>query len=236
MRIEQVGSCDVSPVLASQFRNGDHWHCIWPDGNHWCYPTAEEAAERAVEVTAVRSRIEGWNALSDEIHTSLARRLVDEQHLKDKPMTDLTPDTRTALIEAFHAWECVGRPGSAPCACEEFAADFAPLIADLMADEAKRRSEGDVRERGLEPRYEVRQIDDPTGKHNECRYFVLDPQHDPIARRALLEYSRDAHDAGYEALSNDLMTWLGQIRDAECGRSSCWRGDGHAGDCDPGAS
>jgi hypothetical protein len=63
---------------------------------------------------------------------------------------------------------------------------------------------------GLEARYEVRKLNDPTGKHEDCRYFVLDPQHDPIARRALLEYAREAHDAGYVELSHDLMTWLGE--------------------------
>lgn len=62
--------------------------------------------------------------------------------------------------------------------------------------------------KGLEARYEVKKINDPTGKHDKCRYFVLDPTHDPIAREALHYYSNRAHDLGLEALSNDLNTLL----------------------------
>lgn len=38
---------------------------------------------------------------------------------------------------------------------------------------------------GLEYRYEVYKVSDPEGKHMDCRYFVLDPQHDPVAAKAL---------------------------------------------------
>lgn len=48
--VRQVGSCNVSTDLASQFRNGPHWHTVWPDGDHWCYATESEAAERVVEL------------------------------------------------------------------------------------------------------------------------------------------------------------------------------------------
>ena len=68
---------------------------------------------------------------------------------------------------------------------------------------------------GLEARYTVRKIDDPTGKHTDCRYFVLDPQHDPLAVEALLRYSQVALDAGYVGLAADLRLWL---RDVTHGR------------------
>ena len=66
----------------------------------------------------------------------------------------------------------------------------------------------DATERGLEARYHVEKINDPAGKHDECRYFVLDPQHDPLAREALAEYAIQAHHAGHVALAKDLHDWL----------------------------
>lgn len=60
---------------------------------------------------------------------------------------------------------------------------------------------------GLEARYHVRKINDPTGKHDDCRYFVLDPQHDPLAVVALLAYERAAREAGFHALADDLYEW-----------------------------
>jgi hypothetical protein len=62
---------------------------------------------------------------------------------------------------------------------------------------------------GLEPRYNVTKINDPDGKHDDCRYFVLDPQHDPIAREALQFYRRRAASDGYYELARDLGDWLG---------------------------
>ena len=45
-----VPECWVSESIASQWRNGPHWHTHWPDGQTWCYPTKREAATRAVEL------------------------------------------------------------------------------------------------------------------------------------------------------------------------------------------
>lgn len=56
---------------------------------------------------------------------------------------------------------------------------------------------------GLEPRYHVRKINDPTGKHDECRFFVLDPQHDPHAIPALLAYAASC-EADYPGLAAAL--------------------------------
>jgi hypothetical protein len=60
---------------------------------------------------------------------------------------------------------------------------------------------------GLEGRYRVEKINDPTGKHDDCRYFVLDPQHDRLAVEALLTYERAARREGYHALADDLVAW-----------------------------
>lgn len=62
---------------------------------------------------------------------------------------------------------------------------------------------------GLEARYSVHRLkEDPEGKHAACRYFVLDPQHDLIAREALAEYAHLAREKGFEPLAVDLLTWL----------------------------
>lgn len=62
-------------------------------------------------------------------------------------------------------------------------------------------------ERGLEARYRVEKINDPTGKHAHCRYFVLDPQHDPLALDALDYYALLATEK-FPALANDLDRWV----------------------------
>lgn len=67
------------------------------------------------------------------------------------------------------------------------------------------------RGQGLLGKYEVQRVDDDQGKHDECRYFVLDPQHDPIARKALRSYANEAYAEGYETLALDLNDWLGQV-------------------------
>lgn len=64
---------------------------------------------------------------------------------------------------------------------------------------------------GLYAKYEVKRINDRVGKHDECRYFVLDPQHDPIARYALLSYAEGAIDRGYVELARDIYDWLNEI-------------------------
>lgn len=63
---------------------------------------------------------------------------------------------------------------------------------------------------GLRHKYDVKRADDLTGKHDNCRYFVLDPQHDPIAAAALRAYSAAARAAGHGDLADDLDAWVGE--------------------------
>jgi hypothetical protein len=53
--VQPAESCRVGPTLRSQWRNGQHWHAVWPQcwDNHWCYRTREEAQARADEVNAI---------------------------------------------------------------------------------------------------------------------------------------------------------------------------------------
>lgn len=61
---------------------------------------------------------------------------------------------------------------------------------------------------GLHEKFFVKRIEDETGKHNECRYFVLDPLHDPIARHALAYYGGATEAEGNLALAEDINQWL----------------------------
>lgn len=63
---------------------------------------------------------------------------------------------------------------------------------------------------GLYSKYRVERISDvppEESKHKECRYFVLDPQHDPLAREMLYQYAMKTDN---EALSEDLLDWYEQ--------------------------
>lgn len=64
---------------------------------------------------------------------------------------------------------------------------------------------------GLESRYYVRRLGDRPGKHNDCRFFVLDPQHDPAALPALARYAQVVRSEGYTALADDLDRWIADL-------------------------
>ena len=80
------------------------------------------------------------------------------------------------------------------------------LAAYQATAEARDKAEG-----GLERRYHVERLNDTEGKHADCRYFVLDPQHDPIAREALKTYANHAQAKGYVTLADDLFAWLRDV-------------------------
>jgi len=73
-----------------------------------------------------------------------------------------------------------------------------------VVDEANEKAEG------LHRNYHVQRLNDPDGKHADCRYFVLDPQHDPLAVEALEAYSDAAFSAGYIPLSKEIDHWIGR--------------------------
>lgn len=61
--------------------------------------------------------------------------------------------------------------------------------------------------RGLYDKYNVTRTDgssEPGGKHENCKYFVLDMDHDPIARFALTAYAMHAFHS-YPILARDLV-------------------------------
>jgi hypothetical protein len=67
---------------------------------------------------------------------------------------------------------------------------------------------------GLETRYLVARLGDEEtkAKHKDCRYFVLDPMHDRIAREVLLHYAAIAKTRGMEPLAEDIFEWMRSTR------------------------
>lgn len=66
-------------------------------------------------------------------------------------------------------------------------------------------------QQGLFRKFDVRRTDgssEPGGKHEGCEYFVLDLDHDPLARVALQAYA-DACDSTHPQLSQDLRRRYG---------------------------
>ena len=58
---------------------------------------------------------------------------------------------------------------------------------------------------GLSGKFIVHRTDgDPKGKHEYCRYFVLDPDHDEHARTALLAYAEATKN---HRLATQLRAW-----------------------------
>lgn len=67
---------------------------------------------------------------------------------------------------------------------------------------------------GLYDKYIVKRSNgssEPGGKHESCKYFVLDLVHDKLARPALEAYAIAAHDAGYKKLAADLASLSGTL-------------------------
>ena len=130
---------------------------------------------------------------------------------------DKTVHTSGGPVNAFppkHGMTCgyEGGPGSwvPHYGAEPSVSEFNPgpeKIAALreQAHEANEKAEG------LHHKYDVKRVNDPTGKHAGCRYFVLDPQHDTLAREALGAYANAAAVAGYAQLAMDLNRWLGDL-------------------------
>lgn len=75
--------------------------------------------------------------------------------------------------------------------------------------------DADELQQGIMPRYYVERIGDKEGKHDDCFYFVLDPQHDLLARLALRLYADFAEIKGYEKLATVLRAKVAKIEAGE---------------------
>lgn len=81
---------------------------------------------------------------------------------------------------------------------------------DLL-DEAAKDPRPDT-QRGMYGKYEVHRLNDPAGKHAECRFFVLDPKHDENAFRALDVYAQACR-VQFPLLANDLDRWIDELEE-----------------------
>lgn len=73
----------------------------------------------------------------------------------------------------------------------------------------------DDKNRGLYEKFIVIRTDGgnkPGEKHEKCRYFVLDLDHDPFAIPAIRAYADACERGGYRALAHDLR---GKLREME---------------------
>ena len=61
-------------------------------------------------------------------------------------------------------------------------------------------------------KYLVKKLNDPHEKHRDCRYFVLDLDHDPLAAHALRAYAAACED-DRPALAADLLAWADHIKE-----------------------
>jgi len=84
------------------------------------------------------------------------------------------------------------------------------LITEILDTSLEDEADSDPRpdtERGMFGKFYVKHMHDPEGKHDECRYFVLDPQHDQVARDALAIYEANIRPTKPK-LADDIRAWL----------------------------
>lgn len=86
------------------------------------------------------------------------------------------------------------------------------------------------REKGLYDKFTVTRTDGSSeegGKHYNCRYFVLDLDHDPHAKAALLAYA-DSCEAEYSVLAVEIREALAKAVEEklyhtiQVDREECW--------------
>ena len=68
-------------------------------------------------------------------------------------------------------------------------------------------------QQGLYRKYNVERLNDPTGKHADCTYYVLDLVHDRHAAPALLAYAASC-EAEFPDLAKDLRAMAAEIPNA----------------------
>ncbi len=78
-----------------------------------------------------------------------------------------------------------------------------PQPTDAVLAAQSRQAHDPDTKRGLYDKYAVRRLSDPTGKHANCEYFVLDLVHDEFAPDALDAYA-DACKTAFPILAYDL--------------------------------
>lgn len=84
------------------------------------------------------------------------------------------------------------------------------MATDMQKAGGLLKAEADKRAMGLYEKFRVERTDGasaPGGKHENCRYFVLDMDHDQFARVAIAAYAAACQDK-YPNLARDLRDWV----------------------------
>ena len=76
-------------------------------------------------------------------------------------------------------------------------------------------------ERGIYRKYEVTRLNDPSGKHEHCAFFVLDLVHDKFSTPALRAYAK-ACQKEFPQLAKEIR-WALRTKAPRRGRDSVWR-------------
>lgn len=153
-------------------------------------------ADRTPEPIEVVSLVEEY--VRGELHAA-------REYSNRKPLDEPGIWSLHEVASAIYAlgWRAGERAAAERAAAERLRErDARRELAEPSAKTTKRE------ERGLYGKYRVERLNDPERKHAECRYFVLDPQHDPIARDAIELYATRAGRIGHTELEVDLGEWL----------------------------
>ncbi len=81
-------------------------------------------------------------------------------------------------------------------------------MSDLTTPKAKGLI--DPSDLGIIHKFDVKKVNDPEGKHDDCFFFVLDPEHDKHARAALVAYALSCAPE-YPKLAEDLRKVLTEV-------------------------
>lgn len=68
-----------------------------------------------------------------------------------------------------------------------------------------------LKDEGLDDKYMVYRRN--SDEHLNCRYFVLDPQHDPLAVVTMRFYAKQARANGFTKLAEDMLAWIRGLDD-----------------------
>lgn len=121
--------------------------------------------------------------------------------------TYLTAAVRVGMDNKFED----GTP-SANCMAYQQMAEQIRTLRDAPSSAASGETKAADTERGLYRKYDVRRLNDPSGKHVDCEYYVLDLMHDKYSADALEAYCR-ACTKEFPSLSIDLYQKAGKVRD-----------------------
>ena len=123
----------------------------------------------------------------------------------DPSASTIADEARRAAFEAVHLWarqKAREAPNAPRAQTFNWCGDYARDMRDANPYPPPQAAAPDE-PRGLYRKYEVRRLHDPSGKHEDCEYYVLDWKHDPFTIPAMSVYA-DACAAKFPVLAASL--------------------------------